>query len=112
MRSESRALVVIVAIDTESRDADRLAADTATLNEMAKTWNASGRKIDGRPVVFVWMDGVQWQKWLKSMYGVKQVHLSYFLSIPRANQVTLFQTSMPAVIIADHDVSELFYLSL
>ncbi|KIO27085.1 hypothetical protein M407DRAFT_194282 [Tulasnella calospora MUT 4182] len=84
MRSESRAFVVIVAIDTSARDADRLAADTATLNEMAKTWNASGRKIDGRPVVFVWMDGVQWQKWLKSMYGVKQA-------------------SMPAIIIADHD---------
>lgn len=84
MRSESRAFVVIVAIDTDTRDADRLAADTATLNEMAKTWNASGRKVDERPVVFVWMDGVQWQKWLKSMYGVKQ-------------------TSMPAVIIADHE---------
>ncbi|KAG8988731.1 hypothetical protein FRB90_002558 [Tulasnella sp. 427] len=84
MRSENPSYVVIVAIDTEARDGDRLAADTATLNEMAKTWNASGRKINGRPVVFVWMDGVQWQKWLKSMYGVKQ-------------------TSMPAVVIADHE---------
>jgi len=84
MTSESGALVVLVAIDTETITGTALQQETSKLNEMAKSWNALGRKVLERPVVFVWMDGQKWQKWLKSMYGIKH-------------------TSMPAVVVADHE---------
>ena len=73
MRAESAPLVVLVAIDTEERSGSALHEDTSALNGMAKAWHASGKKVNGRPVVFVWMDGTQWKKWLKSMYGIKKV---------------------------------------
>ncbi|KAG8900294.1 hypothetical protein FRB99_006135 [Tulasnella sp. 403] len=85
MRSSSPSLVVLVAIDTDVRKGSALRQDTAALNEMARTWHASGRRVNDRPVVFVWMDGGNRErgKWLKSMYGIKK-------------------NAMPAVVIADH----------
>jgi len=44
------------------------------LDAISQAWVAEGRSRDKeRETVFVWMDGRKWGKWLKSMYGIKDV---------------------------------------
>lgn len=44
------------------------------LEEISKAWSKEGSSKDKeRETVFVWMDGRRWSKWLKSMYGMKNV---------------------------------------
>jgi thioredoxin domain-containing protein 5/protein disulfide-isomerase len=44
------------------------------LEGISRTWAKEGRSKDKeRETVFVWMDGRKWGKWLKNMYGIKDV---------------------------------------
>ena len=44
------------------------------LKSISEKWLIESEKKDRtREVVFVWMDGRRWGKWLKNMYGVKDV---------------------------------------
>ena len=93
MRSSSNSLVVLVAIDTSKlTDAD-LQQQQIKLKEMSKLWSVNGQNVKGRSVIFVWMDGVKWAKWLGNMYGVKLA-------------------DMPSVIVADHQVSLFLHFAL
>lgn len=57
------------------------------IKEIGTRWRKrddSEKTVGERAVVFTWMDGQRWAKWLKSMYGV---------------------TEVGGVVIADHGVS-------
>lgn len=46
----------------------------ANLERISKVWAKDGDAKDkARDTVFVWMDGRKWGKWLKNMYGIKDV---------------------------------------
>jgi len=77
MRNPSKPIVVLAALDGSSTQ------EQTVLLSVAKAWRDSGMKVLDRPVVFVWMDTTKWEKWLKSMYGVKT-------------------SNGPAIIITDH----------
>lgn len=52
------------------------------LGEISQDWAKEGRsKGKERETVFVWMDGVKWQKWLGNMYGIGDVEKSGGTSI-------------------------------
>lgn len=76
MRSDDGPYVVLAALDTDKRTQNELEMDTSKLYDMAKKWHQSGRTVNGRPVVFMWMDGKMWAKWLKTMYGIKGVSVT------------------------------------
>jgi hypothetical protein len=78
----SAPLVVIAAV-TERNRKDVISA----MKSVGKQWR-EGEEIGRREVVFTWMDGERWSKWLKSMYGV----------------VDAGTTETPSVIVADHAV--------
>ncbi|KAG8883171.1 hypothetical protein FRB97_007106 [Tulasnella sp. 331] len=83
MKGENGPYVVIAALDTDDALAERLVVEKAKLHGMARDWHKTGKKVNGRSVLFVWMDAKTWGKWLKSMYGIKAHNL-------------------PTVIVADH----------
>ncbi|KZO93772.1 thioredoxin-domain-containing protein [Calocera viscosa TUFC12733] len=80
MRNPSKPIVVLGALEGDSPQSQE---QQAALMSAAREWRATGGKVRGRPVVFVWMDSAKWAKWLKSMYGVRAA-------------------GGPAVIISDH----------
>ena len=57
------------------------------LKSIGKQWR-EGAKVGQREVVFTWMDGERWSKWLKSMYGI----------------IDSGTTESPSIIVADHAV--------
>ena len=81
----SAPLVVIAAVSEKNRE-----NVVSAMKSIGKQWR-EGEKIEKREVVFTWMDGERWSKWLKSMYGV----------------VDAGTTESPSVIIADHAVCTL-----
>ncbi|KAG8995766.1 hypothetical protein FRB94_011656 [Tulasnella sp. JGI-2019a] len=83
MRAEDGPYVVLAALNTDEAFQQRLDVEKRKLHEMARDWHKSGKKVNGRSVVFVWMNGKTWAKWLKSMYGIKEYNL-------------------PALVITDH----------
>jgi hypothetical protein len=78
----SAPLVVIAAVSEKNRQ-----NAIQALKSIGKQWR-EGEKVGQREVVFAWMDGERWSKWLKSMYGV----------------VDTGTADTPTVIIADHAV--------
>ncbi|KDQ65138.1 hypothetical protein JAAARDRAFT_43901 [Jaapia argillacea MUCL 33604] len=68
MNAPHNPLVVIVALPNSLKD-----EVVPSIEEIGRMWRlrkgADGR--EERSVVFTWMDSEKWQKWLKSMYGVK-----------------------------------------
>lgn len=78
----SAPLVVIATVSEKNRD-----NVISAMKSIGKQWR-EGEKTGQREVVFTWMDGERWSKWLKSMYGV----------------VDAGTTGPPSVIVADHAV--------
>lgn len=73
MNAPSKPLVVLTSVPTEGQERDEL---IKKVKEIAAKWRKRGdseKMIGERNVVFTWMDGQRWAKWLKSMYGVKEV---------------------------------------
>ena len=62
MRNKRGSLVVLAGL----RSGDE--AGREKLKEVAKAWRRGGRKFD-QGVIFAWMDGDKWGKWLSSNYG-------------------------------------------
>jgi hypothetical protein len=49
-------------------------ANLRELEAISRKWAEEGQSKDKeRETVFVWMDGRKWGKWLKNMYGIKDV---------------------------------------
>jgi len=73
--------LVVIAVVSEKNQQNVV----SVMKSIGKQWR-EGEKVGQREVVYTWMDGERWSKWLKSMYGI-------------ANAGT---TEVPSVIIADH----------
>ena len=99
MYAPHRPLVLIVATPRGQQE-----TVSGKLREVAQKWRLRSRAAAGRldanshagagaarDVVFTWMDGGQWTKWMKDMYGIKL-------------------GSEPEIIVADHEVGALFVL--
>jgi hypothetical protein len=90
MNADHHPLVVIVANPSGSASTSVL----EKLHDIGAKWRTrQGGKIKSEGVVFTWMDGERWAKWLKGMYGVEQ----------REKEV--------ALVIADHGVGLVVTLS-
>ena len=83
----SAPLVVIAAVSEKNRQ-----NVISVMKSIGKQWR-EGKKVGQREVVFTWMDGERWSKWLKSMYGV----------------VNIGTVESPSVIVADHVVGVLCF---
>lgn len=75
--------LVVISVVSEKNRQNVISA----MKSIGKQWRESV-KAGQREVVFAWMDGERWSKWLKSMYGV--------VDSPTAES--------PSVIVADHEV--------
>lgn len=87
MKNPTKPYVVLTALSPETVGS-AMDAYSSLLKETARQW-AKERKDElehERDVAFVWMDGDKWEKWLKSMYGLKKANF-------------------PGIIVVDHDVS-------
>jgi len=73
--------LVVIGVASEKNRQNVISA----MKSIGKQWR-EGEKVGQREIVFTWMDGERWSKWLKSMYGI-------------ANAGT---TETPRVVIADH----------
>ncbi|KAH7101130.1 thioredoxin-domain-containing protein [Auriculariales sp. MPI-PUGE-AT-0066] len=89
MKSPAHPLVVLSAVDT---NAPTFAAQREIIFDAARRWREKATELRAqrvsygyREVVFVWMDGVEWASWLKSMYGIK--------------------SGLPKIVIVDHSAS-------
>ncbi|PVF99148.1 thioredoxin-domain-containing protein [Serendipita vermifera] len=105
MKNPSNPLVVLLAVDggesprsdeegsehqTSSSD-EHLPASTEAqikkLTDISKLWAKTGESASKeRETVFVWMDGRKWARWLKNMYGIKDVS----------------DTGVPGLVVVDH----------
>lgn len=77
MRTDDGPYIVLAALNPDVTPAEH-EAQTAQLLDIARDWHGSGKKVKGRSVTFVWMDGKKWANWLKSMYGVQDVRFLSF----------------------------------
>lgn len=67
MNAPNRPLVVITAVNKGNR-----AKVEEKIKAVGKKWKLrNGVNNGGRDVVFTWMDGEKWSKWLGSMYSLK-----------------------------------------
>lgn len=80
MKSPARPLVVLAVYNPAAPDAGRVEEG---VKAFADTWRVEHPRA-AREVVHVWMDGVKWKEWLKSMYGLSG--------------------TLPKVVIVDHAV--------
>ena len=68
MNAPQEPLVVIAAVSRKSRDNVQ-----ARFRDVGKKWRmrTSGTgMVNGREVVFTWMDTERWADWMKNMYGI------------------------------------------
>lgn len=96
MNAPQEPLVVIAAVTEQMQGKAKL-----RLEQLAKEWRAKtggSGEMNGREVVFTWMDAEKWKDWLKSMYGIKKHH----------DQDELDDIK---VVIADHKVRDSCFLS-
>ncbi|KXN90554.1 Thioredoxin domain-containing protein 5 [Leucoagaricus sp. SymC.cos] len=74
MNAPQKPLVLIAALpgDKELRNKAR-----SRLEQLSKEWKSrtdGSGEMNGKQVVFTWMDAEKWKDWLKTMYGVKKHH--------------------------------------
>jgi thioredoxin domain-containing protein 5 len=70
MNAPHAPLVVIAAVGADTRD-----AVATRMREIALKWRVrtgGTALVSGRAVVFTWMDADKWEKWMKSMYGLRR----------------------------------------
>ncbi len=65
MRSPTRALIVLAALDKGSKSVAQELGEFATV---ARAWQKGGRSFQ-QPVWFVWVDSNKWKKWLRRSFG-------------------------------------------
>lgn len=90
MNAPQEPLVVIAAVTDEMRGKVK-----ARLEQLARDWKVKtggSGELNGKQVIFTWMDAEKWKDWLKSMYGIKKLHDEDDLDDVK-------------VVIADHKVS-------
>jgi hypothetical protein len=64
-------------------------AQIKRLEDISRLWARTGESASKeRETVFVWMDGRKWARWLKNMYGIKDVS----------------DTGVPGIVVVDHSV--------
>jgi hypothetical protein len=68
MRNERGSTVVLVGLRTEGREEGALEKEKERLRQVATAWRKGGRKFTNG-VIFAWMDGDRWGKWLNQNYG-------------------------------------------
>lgn len=68
MRNERGSIVVLVGLETKGRKTGELEKEKEKLKEVATAWRKGGRKFESG-VIFAWMDGDRWGKWLNQNYG-------------------------------------------
>lgn len=66
MKNPRGSIVVLAGFTT--KDDQKLDANILKLREVATAWRKGGRKFS-QGVIFAWMDGNKWGKWLKQNYG-------------------------------------------
>ena len=93
MNAPQEPLVLVAAVTDKLRSQAK-----ASLEKLAKEWKSKtggSGELNGKQVIFAYMDAEKWEKWLKSMYGIKKHH----------NEDDLDEIK---VVIADHKVGSLF----
>jgi len=93
MNAPQEPLVLVAAVTDKLRSQAK-----ASLEKLAKEWKlktGGSGELNGKQVIFAYMDAEKWEKWLKSMYGIKTHH----------NEDDLDEIK---VVIADHKVGSLF----
>lgn len=73
MNAPSKPLVVLASVPSDGFEREQL---ITKIKEIGAQWRRRGdseKMVAERDVVFAWMDGQKWAKWMKSMYGVKEV---------------------------------------
>jgi len=96
MNAPQEPLVLIAAVTEKVRDQVK-----AALKTLAKEWKSKtggSGEFNGKQVIFTYMDAEKWEKWLKSMYGIKKHH----------NDDDLADIK---VVIADHKVGDCLLLT-
>ncbi|KAJ3572597.1 hypothetical protein NP233_g2977 [Leucocoprinus birnbaumii] len=72
MNAPQEPLVLIAAVTENMQSKAR-----ATLEKLSKEWRSKtggSGELNGKQVVFTYMDAEKWKDWLKSMYGIKKHH--------------------------------------
>lgn len=72
MNAPQEPLVLIAAVTEKVRDQAMVALKTLA-NEWKLKTGGSG-ELNGKQLIFTYMDAEKWEKWLKSMYGIKKHH--------------------------------------
>lgn len=101
MRNKRGSLVVLAGLRADGKGTDKL-------REVATAWRKGGRKFE-QGVIFAWMDGDKWAKWLSSNYGSVLLYSSFrkLLSDFRSSPLRFFsmtKSKMPQVVVADPSV--------
>ena len=106
----TRGSIVVLAGQTTS-DERKLKDNVAVLRDVATAWRKGGRKFE-QGVIFAWMDGNKWGKWLKQNYGcvslaARAIGYAYQkLTIVRILVAArMSRSAMPQVVVADPIVS-------
>jgi len=94
MNAPQEPLVLIAAVTEKVRDQAMVALKTLATEWKLKT-GGSG-ELNGKQVIFTYMDAEKWEKWLKSMYGIKKHHDDDLADVK--------------VVIADHKVGDCLLL--
>ena len=92
MNAPQAPLVVIAASQADNSDKIK-----NQFHELAKKWRlrtGGNGMVNGREVVFTWMDMNEWGKWMKAMYGIR----------PNDDYHDRIDLEDVKVIIADHSV--------
>lgn len=73
MNAPNKPLVVLTSVPTEGQERNQLIEKVKEIGEKWRRRDDSDKTVGERQVVFAWMDGQRWAKWMKSMYGVQEV---------------------------------------
>jgi hypothetical protein len=109
MKNTRGSIVVLAGLTTS--DERKLKDNVAVLRDVATAWRKGGRKFE-QGVIFAWMDGNKWGKWLKQNYGcvslaARAIGYAYQkLTIVRILVAArMSRSAMPQVVVADPIVS-------
>ncbi|EIM85449.1 thioredoxin-domain-containing protein [Stereum hirsutum FP-91666 SS1] len=103
MNAPSKPLVILTSVPTEGQERDDLIQKIKEIGTRWRKRDDSEKTVGERAVVFTWMDGQRWAKWLKSMYGVSEVggvviadhgKLLYFDTEPTGKKTSLTTESI------------------
>lgn len=70
MKNTRGSIVILAGLTTT--DEHKLRDNVALLRDIATAWRKGGRQFE-QGVIFAWMDGNKWGKWLKQNYGYAMI---------------------------------------